>query len=257
MSAVYRYTHDAHLIFDLRLRMFSLAFLGQLLCERFFLRMQLAIEPIHGRRRQCTRAATGERTGAARQQIRGYVTQQLVDVRVPGRSRILDRLRDLIQLRCELRRHACTRSATNRAQPTAGQPARQRTAGNVQRNTIVTTLGPIVGLLLILCLERRIGRVVRVRLRLLPLLIGVAANLLRNRLRLRRRLRCPDQIRLIAQHLLQIRCPANRPIQIRRLTIERRHILLLVGLIRGHDGAGTDRALRARAAAVLTKNAVI
>ncbi|MDR8732225.1 hypothetical protein FEQ05_01152 [Burkholderia pseudomultivorans] len=118
----------------------------------------------------------------------------------------------------------------------------------MQRRPVVAALCPVSRLLLIPSLERRVTRAVRVLQRFIALPVRVVTDLLRDRLR--RRLSRVDQIRLVAQHLLQIRRLVHRAVQVRRISIERPDVLLLIRFVRDRDVADTDRALRRRATAI-------
>ncbi|KUY80795.1 hypothetical protein WS46_18680 [Burkholderia sp. RF4-BP95] len=75
---------------------------------------------------------------------------------------------------------AGSRRVASRSEPARRQSRRQRTGHDMQRNAIVATFGPVLGLPQILRLERRIGRAIHIFLRFRLLLVRISADLLRD-----------------------------------------------------------------------------
>ncbi|AOI98345.1 hypothetical protein WS66_22180 [Burkholderia sp. LA-2-3-30-S1-D2] len=75
---------------------------GQIMYDFLFFGVKLPIKPISTRPSQRPSPTTDHHTGSACQHIRCQISQELIDVRVTSRSRILDRLRNLTQLRGKL-----------------------------------------------------------------------------------------------------------------------------------------------------------
>ncbi|MGP8473184.1 hypothetical protein [Burkholderia sp. PR2] len=70
MDSVHGHAHNAHLIFDLRLGIFALAFLCQLFRERFFFWMQLSVEPVNVVSRERSRFTAHSGARARRKRVR-------------------------------------------------------------------------------------------------------------------------------------------------------------------------------------------
>ncbi|AEG68577.1 conserved hypothetical protein [Ralstonia solanacearum Po82] len=235
---------------------------GLLLECRLFGSMQLPIKTISIRRRCCTRTPTHRKAHPTRGNIRSKVSNRLIQIRIASVDTAGHRLAQVLQLRRQLGRQPSPHRTGQCIATT--QPRDQRTTCGMQRRPVVAALLPIRNITLGGCN----GGLVRIRRILLvglvgrlQAIVGLLLLLVRNiphrlRNRLARCLRRRHHVGLLAQDVVQVRVLADRRVGVRRVAVQRRHVLLLRILVGDRDTAGRDGGLRhtALAAAFALRN---